>query len=221
MAFLEFAFLIPRVFVYGVRFFLLPFDCSLFLLMAVTSYSLPSRILPHHSLSSLTSRQQIPHFHLLSSYSLYDKQMGKEEMWHLYLILGFFEGVSSSSSLEVSLVKSTNVLLVMKLFLVVVVMKLFLVEEDGLVVEEDLVAEYGKVGGSFLQVIDSSSLRTREEVVASDLGASSSFGLGSTERMEWLTRLNGEGVSSSFLLPPWMTFETRDGSGVFSFLMGF
>jgi hypothetical protein len=44
--------------------------------------------------------------------------MGREEMEQLYFILGFFEGVSSSS-LEMSFVKSMNVLLVMRFFLVV------------------------------------------------------------------------------------------------------
>jgi hypothetical protein len=53
--------------------------------------------------------------------------MGRGEIWLLYLILSFFEGVSSSSSLEVSLVKSTKALLVVtsllgiKLLVVVVV----------------------------------------------------------------------------------------------------
>jgi hypothetical protein len=41
------------------------------------------------------------------------------------------------------------------------------------------------------------------------------------ERMEWFANLNGEGVFSFLLLLGLMGFWTRDGSGVFSFLVGF
>jgi hypothetical protein len=52
------------------------------------------------------------------------------------------------------------------------------------------------------------------------VGASSSFGLGLMERMEWFDKLNGEGVFS-FLCSFLMGLRLLDGSGVFSFLISF
>jgi hypothetical protein len=63
---------------------------------------------------SLTCRKQLTHFHLHPHFFLADNKTGREEMGFLYLILGFFDGVSSSPSLEMSSVRSIKSLLTPK-----------------------------------------------------------------------------------------------------------
>jgi hypothetical protein len=67
------------------------------------------------SASSLTCRRQLTHFHLHPHLSLYDDKTGKPEIGFLYLILSFFESVSSSSSLEMSSAKLIKSLLTAKI----------------------------------------------------------------------------------------------------------
>jgi hypothetical protein len=72
------------------------------------------------SIFSLTSRTQITHSCPQSIHSPYGDETGIEEMSNLYPILTFLDSVSSSSSsLEMSSVRSTNTLLVMGFLLVV------------------------------------------------------------------------------------------------------
>lgn len=142
------------------------------------------------SASSLTCRRQLTHFHLHPHLSSYDNETGKAELSVLYFILGFFEGVSSSSSLEMSSAKLIKSLLTAKI---------------GLMAEDDSLTD------SFLQTATGVSIfGTREVGVA--FGAILETGF-----LEWLARLKGEGVFEPlmlFLTVLWFC----EGSGVLSIL---